>query len=260
LKPRLLRLLRRLRLLQFVWATRERVQALRLGSRASSPDGLPVPSSRLRVLVAGTADLDWFLESGRLAEQSIRTAAARHGTEIDEVGTMLDFGCGCGRVTRRWQGLHGVHGTDMNADAVAWCRRNLPFARFETNGLTPPLGFPAESFDVVYGLSVFTHLATDLQRAWLAELRRVLRHGGLLVLTTHGSAYRERLTAPERERFDGGDVVVRWSEAQGSNLCAAYHPPGSLERLLPVSLTLLELEPEGALGNPHQDVNVIRKQ
>jgi SAM-dependent methyltransferase len=259
-KPRLLRLLRRLRLLRLVWATRERVQALRPGGPGAAPDGLPVPSSRLRVLVAGTADLDWFLESGALAERSIRAAADRHGVAIDEVGSMLDFGCGCGRVTRRWQALGGVHGTDTNPEAVAWCRRNLPFGRFETNELAPPLAFAAESFDLVYGLSVLTHHTTDLQRAWRAELRRVLRPGGLLLLTTHGGAYRERLTPPERERFDDGVVVVRWSEAQGSNLCAAYHPPGSLERLLPLGLAFLELEPEGALGNPRQDVNVIRKQ
>src|SRR5207244_9030240 len=135
---------------------------------------------------------------------------------------------GCGRVMRRWRDLDGVHGSDTNAEAVAWCRANLPFGRFETNGLAPPLAFADDSFDLVYALSVFTHLTVDLQRAWLGELRRVLRPRGLLLLTTHGRAYLDRLSAEERELFDAGKVVVRWEDVAGTNLCSAYHPDSAL--------------------------------
>jgi SAM-dependent methyltransferase len=258
-KARALRILQRLRLLGPAYAAYERLQALRGGGRAAE-DGLPVPPPRLRVRVAGTADLDWFLRSGRLAEQSIRAALERHQTRIEELESVLDFGCGCGRVVRRWHGLGGIHGSDTSGDAIDWCRRNLSFARFETNALEPPLAFAAASFDLVYALSVFTHLTVELQRAWLTELARVLRPDGLLLLTTHGAAYEERLSPEERTRFRRGEVVVRWAQVEGTNLCAAYHPPGALESLLPPQLTFLEREPEGALGNPRQDVNLMRKK
>jgi SAM-dependent methyltransferase len=260
-KSRVLRVLQRVGLLGAAYRTYERLQAMRGrdGAAAVADDGLPVPPARLRVRVAGTADRGWFLEGGRLGAESIRAAVGRQGVALEELGALLDFGCGCGRVMRHWRGLDGVHGSDMNAEAVAWCRANLPFGRFETNGLAPPLAFAGDSFDLVYALSVFTHLTVDLQYAWLGELRRVLRPGGLLLLTTHGRAYLERLSPGERERFAAGEVVVRWEDVAGTNLCSAYHPERALREDLAEGFAFLELEPEGALGNPRQDLSVLRK-
>ena len=94
-----------------------------------------MPPRRLMVRVAGTADPDWFLRSGRAGYDAIAAHVPLH-----EVDSVLDFGCGCGRVTRYWHAHTGsVTGTDLSADEVDWCRVNLPFARFERNLLAPPL-------------------------------------------------------------------------------------------------------------------------
>jgi SAM-dependent methyltransferase len=202
------------------------------------------------VRVAGTADAEWFLRSGRAAYDAI----AAH-VPLATTGSVLDFGCGCGRVARYWEPFAGsVCGSDLDRPAVEWCRRNLSFARFEVNGLEPPLAFEDGSFDLVYALSVFTHLTGPLQLAWRDELRRVLRPGGLLLVTTHGSSYRPRLEPDERERFDRGELVVRWGDLPGSNLCSAYHPEPYLKETFADGFELVELAPEGALGNPTQDL------
>ncbi len=255
MKRRFLSLLRRAGLLGPAYRLYERLLALRGSHLSVGPDGLPVPPPELIVRVAGTPDAAWFLEGGRLGYESVRA-----GVPLEEVGSVLDFGCGCGRVTRYWRAFPGeVAGTDLSEEAVAWCRANLPFARFEVNGLEPPLAFPSASFDLVYGLSVFTHLAEDTQARWLAELRRVLRPGGRLVLSTHGERYRERLDDEERRRFDAGEIVVRRQEVAGTNLCSAFHPPGALERLA-TGFTQLAFLPEGAIGNPDQDLYVFRSR
>jgi SAM-dependent methyltransferase len=263
-KAKALTLLGRLRLLRPAYRLYETVGALRVRGRpaVAADDGLPVPPPRLIVRVAGTADAAWFLESGRLAAQSITQSLARHGRRVEELGALLDFGCGCGRVTRRWAGLDSTeaHGTDANERAVAWCRSNLPFARFSSNGLEPPLAHADGSFDLVYALSVFTHLPEQLQLSWIHELERVLRPGGFLLVTTHGARYRERLSPDERAAFDGGRLVVRWPAGAGSNLCSAFHPPSYVKERLAERLDLLEHVPEGAAGNPHQDLYLLRRR
>ena len=254
MKRRLLRTLDRAGLLGPAFHAYERVVSLRPGFPTTG-EGPPLPPRRLMVRVAGTADADWFLRSGRAAYDTV--AAHVPPAEIESV---LDFGCGCGRVTRYWNGFPGaVSGSDVSAKAVEWCRANLPFARFEQNSLAPPLVFGDECFDLVYALSVFTHLTAELQLAWRDELRRVLRPGGRLLLTTHGRSYAPRLDTDERERFERGELVVRWGDAPGTNLCSAYHPERYLRETFARGFELLVLEPEGARGNPTQDVVLLRR-
>jgi SAM-dependent methyltransferase len=261
-KNLLLLTLERLRLLGPVYRVYERALALGPDRASAVPDdGLPLPPRDLIVRVTGSADPDWFVESGRLAAGSIRTALMRHGLNVEQFDSLLDFGCGCGRVIRNWRALPStkVHGSDYSAKAIAWSRANLPFARFETNGLAPPLAYEDRSFDFIYALSVFTHLPEPLQDAWMRELSRVLRAGGYLVITTHGESYRGKLTAAERERFDRGEPVVRWRQLAGSNLCAAYHPRSYVERLAG-GFEVVDFAPEGAKGNPQQDQYLLRRR
>ena len=262
MKNLLLRALERLRVLRPAYRLYERALTLKPGRIPPvADDGLPVPPRDLIVRVTGSADPEWFVESGRLAAGSIRAALMRNGLNVEQFASLLDFGCGCGRVIRSWRALPStqVHGSDYSDKAIRWSRANLPFARFETNGLAPPLGYEDAAFDFVYALSVFTHLPEDLEQAWMRELARVVRPGGYLVITTHGEAYRSRLNREERERFDRGELVVRWQQVAGSNLCAAYHPPSYVERLAD-GFEVVDFAPEGAKGNPQQDQCLLRRR
>lgn len=66
--------------------------------REGAPDGQPIPPFQLRILVAASPDIGWFLDSGRQAAESIRDSLQRNGLELSRVAPILDFGCGCGRV------------------------------------------------------------------------------------------------------------------------------------------------------------------
>src|SRR5262245_55293070 len=252
-KRHVLRLLNRLRLIGPAFRSYEWLISLR-PQRVTPNEGPPLPPRLLRVRVAGTADADGFLRSGRASYDAI----AAH-VPLADVQALLDFGCGCGRVTRYFHDFAGdVSGSDVNAQAIDWCRGNLRFARFEVNGPAPPLLFADESFDLVYAYSVFTHLTAELQVAWRDELRRVLQPGGRLLVTTHGESYVARhLDEDERARFNAGELVVRWGEAVGSNLCVAYHPERYLRETFAQGFEFVELEPEGA---PIQDLVLLRKR
>lgn len=229
---------------------------------SGAPDGLPLPPADLIFLVAGTTDISWFLEGGARAAGSITEAMRVENVDMASISAMLDFGCGCGRVLRNWQALPHteVHGTDYNERLVDWCRQNLPFARLALNGLKPPLAYEDGRFDLVYALSVFTHLTADLQSLWISELARTVRAGGHLVISTHGETYAHRLNAEERRRFMAGELVVKNDvKSPGSNTCSAYHPFSYVRDHLVRGLDIIAFTAKGAKGNPDQDLYVLRK-
>lgn len=255
MKPLALKALQRTGLLLPAYRAYEALRSLR-GRGGTSADGLPLPPPRLRLTVAGTADPEWFLSSGRAAADAIRDAVPE---PLESLDAILDFGCGCGRVVRWWRELPGeVHGTDYNPALVGWCRANLPFATFDVNALEPPLPYARDRFDLVYGLSVLTHLPESTQVAWLHELARVSRRW--LLVTVHGEAYRDRLDEAERAAFDAGEVVVRWADVAGTNLCTTFHPRAAVERLVADRWEVETFVPEGARGNPRQDLYLLRRK
>jgi SAM-dependent methyltransferase len=246
----------------------ERLQTLRPEMRRRNraylrqhPPSLPVPPTRLIAQVAGSPDVRWFLEGGALALESMCDVLATNGRRVEELEAILDFGCGCGRVLRHWPGVSGaaLYGTDYNAGLIAWCQAHLPFARVAVNALHPPLAYAAATFDLCYGLSVMTHLPEDLQHAWVDDLTRVLRPGGFLLLTTHGDFYRPHLSPAEGRSYDAGQLVTRHEKVAGTNRCTTFHPPAYIRNALPRGLELLAHLPQGARGNPQQDLILLRK-
>jgi SAM-dependent methyltransferase len=237
---------------------RERVANVPIRARNR---GLPLPPSRLIYLVAGTNDLGWFLGSGAQAAASIRETLARNGLTIDLMGAILDFGCGVGRTLRHWHDLTmtDVCGTDYNPALVRWCRSNLEFTDVRLNGLTGHVDWPDRTFDLVYALSVFTHLTEPVALAWVSELTRVLRPGGHLLITTHGDYYRDGLPPEEQARYDSGESVVRVPRREGTNHCATFHPPAYVRTRLARGLEVVDHVAEGAIGNPRQDLWLLRK-
>lgn len=154
---------------------------------ASFPD----PGEALISRVAGRRDTEWFFWSGRESVRELERTLAVAGRAFDSFESILDFGCGCGRMLLWLQelGQKGVlHGTDVDAEAVAWCQEHVPFARVTINGANPPLWYPDGAFDLVFSHSVFTHIDEHRQDLWLSELHRVTQPDGLIVLSVHGEA------------------------------------------------------------------------
>lgn len=177
---------------------------------------------------------------------------------------LLDWGCGPGRVVRHLPAVVGpgcrFTGTDANAQSIAWCRAHLPGITFLANEMRPPLALPAATVDAAYGISIFTHLSREGHESWLAELLRVLRPGGVLLLTTHGAAFRAILTPAERAQFEAGELVERRQVREGHRVFAAFQPAAFLHRLIGGRLTVLAHTPGQWLGHgASQDVWLLRK-
>lgn len=155
---------------------------------------------------------------------------------------VLDAGCGTGPLSA-WlvgQGARVV-GVDASARMVELARaRALPGASFSVADLGEPLAFGDDAFDLVVASLVLHYL-----RDWVAplrELRRVLRPGGALVLSTHhpmtdvelsttGDYYATELLHDRWEK--GGETFdVRFWRRPLSEMFAAFAEAGwRVERL-----------------------------
>jgi SAM-dependent methyltransferase len=201
-----------------------------------------------------------FFEGGQSGAGWIRDMVSRAGAEMAAMDAILDFGSGCGRVIRHWRGLERpqVHGCDYNPFLAGWCADNLTFADFTLNTLEPPLPYEDNRFDLVYSVSIFTHLDDGLQRPWIEELARVVRPGGLVLVTVTGPELATELLQPDDlERFERGDLVVKRSELAGMNACAAYHPARYIREELARGFELVEHVVSGA-PDVRQDAVLLR--
>jgi len=146
---------------------------------------LPDPSRRVRV--HGTEEESSFNLIGCTIAHNIRALVEQHnGKPLSSIGRVLDWGCGCGRVARfLFPELQEPVGVDIDVNNIQWCRESLA-GSFLATSLDPPLPFPENTFDLIFGISVMTHLGERDQEAWLRELSRVSRSGGLILLSVNG--------------------------------------------------------------------------
>jgi SAM-dependent methyltransferase len=189
-RPRLQHLVRRHRLRRYL--------KHRLGTRFTPVDPGPAAPPELVVQTSvlnkhdlpAAAEPDAYFAGGYLGSLMHLTTVERFGFDLRAATAVLDFGCGAAKNTRLLRGIRGLRvvGTDVNAAQIEWAREHVPGIEFHVNDREPPLRFVEdESFDLVTAASVFTHIPLDLQRPWLAEIRRILRPGGYFLCTVAGA-------------------------------------------------------------------------
>lgn len=168
----------------------------------------PVPplANRMRIMgsLAGHQSDQQFIDSGLALARSFVSLYERYaGLKLDEQSKVLDWGVGCGRVSRHIAQLGcSVTGWDVDPVNVEWCQKNLPSASFERvdphEVTRKDLGF-----DLVYSWSVMTHLSPADQVHWLQTLSSVC--SGLMILsihdTCHSASYDWMSDASELLRF-----------------------------------------------------------
>jgi SAM-dependent methyltransferase len=150
---------------------------------------------------------------------------------------VLDVGCGIGRVAiplTDYLSSGTYEGFDVVEEGVRWCAENITpqfpnfgfkfvdasNSQYRPNGASPAseVTFPYddEQFDLVFLISVFTHLLPDALHRYLSEIARVLRPEGRLVATFFLLTDESReaiLGKPQQPIIECGDYQVL-SEAQ----------------------------------------------
>ena len=212
--------------------------------QAVTAERYPLPPEDLRWRATGSGDADDFLLSGSAAVNFFdKEALGRHRKSFRDFSSILDFGCGCGRLIRSLRPLcdqwAAIHGTDIDAGAIAWCKENIADASFSVNAENPPLRFEDKSMDLIYASSVFTHLDAEDQFHWLAELQRIMKPGGYVLLTFRYRYSIDRLTDQTvRDRIWAdlnreGIAFLTTEPSKGASPNAygeAYHTPEYIQK------------------------------
>lgn len=156
---------------------------------------LQLPEDRLQTLIGGSVEdlgkefLDYFLILG----------------ELEPGETVLDVGCGCGRMTiplTTFLNKKGEYfGFDIAKDSIKWCLdnigiryRNFHFDHANIyNPIHNPTGkvasdkyifpYPDNKFDFILLNSVFTHLVPKDMEHYMSEISRTLKKNGRCLIT-----------------------------------------------------------------------------
>lgn len=239
---------------------------------AVARDTAPLPLTKDREGYYGEHHFSYWA-SGLRDFSNLMFACRRLGVQVRDY---LDVGCASGRVLRHSAIQHpqiNSMGCDINASHVAWVAQNLPqnILVFQNTSI-PSLPLPDESVDLVSAFSVFTHIEA-FETAWLMELRRLLRPGGIAWITVHTEKTWEDMNEtwplhkalknhPEFKKLPEGAplphdrVVFRWrsDRSYSSNVFYSYaYIRKHWERYLEI------VETHRRLPN-FQDVLVMRKR
>ena len=147
-------------------------------------DSFPLPKTEHREGYWGNNHFNYWA-SGLQDCINVYKCAQKYSVAIRDY---FDIGCATGRVLRHFALQHdGITtiGADINRLHVDWCNRFLPKSAvcFQNHSI-PMLPLPDSSMDFITAFSVFTHVEC-FDTAWLMEIRRILRPGGLAWVTVH---------------------------------------------------------------------------
>jgi ubiquinone/menaquinone biosynthesis C-methylase UbiE len=213
--------------------TNEREERIR-AELAEAPRyaGLWNPSDEPAALmqIFNTDDPDSFEEGGRWDLERLRPWFGRDST-------VLDLGCGIGRVARyvapECAVLWAVDASQKMLDMAAERLRGLNNVKYAHCHDVRFPDVPSESVDMAYSLLVLQHLEREDAFLLLEELRRVIRPGGTVILT-----YPNLLS----ETYMSGFLDLAHRGEAGAPARARLYTPQEVEALLPAAGFRAEIE------------------
>ena len=162
-------------------------------SEALMRDTYPLPVTSDREGYYGHNHFGYWV-SGLKDMHHVLQCTVRHSLEIK---VYLDIGCASGRVLRHFAlNSHVARniGCDINSRHIEWIASYLPrnIEVFQNTSI-PNLQLEDSSVDLVSAFSIFTHIE-HFDLAWMMEIKRILRPGGIAWITFHSEAHWENIT------------------------------------------------------------------
>lgn len=161
------------------------------------------PSEDVQLMFTGTKG-DVVMREGYNIYSLVKDIYEKNIGPIGECSSILDFGCGWGRIIRYFMKdieESKLWGCDPVEKMIEICKEQNPWCNFTQINTRPPTPYQDNTFDLIYSFSVFSHLSEEMSNLQLAELTRILKPGGMMILTTRSRDFIEHC-ARLRKRKD----------------------------------------------------------
>lgn len=163
-----------------------------------------------RALPFSGVDLDHFTEVKALALLGLMRRRLGDPARL----SVVDVGCGTGETDRFLSPrLGALHGADISRRSVERARRANPDVEYRPydGGVLP---FDDDAFDASFSINVLHHVVPDEREAFVAELARVVRPGGLVAVAEHNPRNPLTRRVVRSCSFDVGVTLVPRSELE----------------------------------------------
>jgi ubiquinone/menaquinone biosynthesis C-methylase UbiE len=179
---------------------------------------------------------------------------------------ILDWGCGVSRIVMHVQKFtndnSAIYACDINEEMISFNKMHYKNVLYSLVAYQPPLTYDSGYFDLVYGLSIFTHIEAVMQFEWVKELYRILGEGGILLFTTQGRFFNPKLLKHEMRLLQENGVYSKAYGQKGHRMMSTYNDPESFRKLLEDHFEILEFH-DGATDQTKmggQDLWIARKK
>ena len=164
-------------------------------------------------------DQDFFLEAK--ARALVDVVRRRLGDPASM--RALDVGCGTGLMDRHLYDFGSLTGVDPSTRMIEAARRTNPGVEYGVADGTE-LPFEDGSFDLAFAVCVLHHVLPPTRPAFVAELARVTRPGGLAVIVEHNPLNPLTRLAVARCEFDEDAILLGRREARSRLRAAGTRP------------------------------------
>ena len=131
-----------------------------------------------------------YLADGWRTLAELTQLLARLERNLHTCSHFLEFACGFGRFTRHLVSAlptNTLHVSDVVPGSVDFLRSQFNVSGFYSSTDPATVSFPPQQhYDIIFVLSLFSHLPDSTWQAWLTRLFSVVKPGGVLIITTHG--------------------------------------------------------------------------
>lgn len=234
--------------------------------------GVPGRVHRNDFMLNGTDpdSLAFYISGGRADAELMITSAQLVGHDPAAAKAWLDFGCGYGRVVRfltEQVSPSAVWVTDVLPGAAEFCARELGVTAVSA----PFDGGHRNEFEVIYAISVFSHLPLRAGADLLQQMRGALVPGGAVVFTTHGpsvsgspghygSEFADRAADITATLERDGACYLPYRHSKDGSYGVTWHTEpylrSAVEDATGGALKVVSVTPRGLGG--HQDVYVLK--